>query len=200
MITMRILNLVSICAIREASEIESCQTCLLQHLWCSRGPGTPHIGTPITSILVAQHIQARFDRLLRGLVVMIALIVVSPSPPYRTANSEGYSRHVHSSRLCNVVRTLETADIYCTTWFIESEKRTRCQVASSIGFASACIVSIYEQGIANNVLADIYRTLFKFGVFNAVQSKCFGDVCPPLHSLIYGRLTNFSRSTEETIM
>lgn len=32
----------------------------------------------------------------------------------------------------------------------------------------------------NRATADMYRSIFKFGVFNAVQSGCFDTVCAPL--------------------
>ena len=45
------------------------------------------------------------------------------------------------------------------------------------------LLPICLRAILTHATADMFRTLFKFGVFNAVQSTCFDTVCPTLASV-----------------
>ena len=63
------------------------------------------------------------------------------------------------------------------------------------GWLNARIPDAYIYLFPSSRAADIYRGMFKFGVFNAVQSKCFDTVCfrefgfgcsPPITALLLG--------------
>lgn len=67
--------------------------------------------------------------------------------------------------------------------------------SSHYWWLNAYIPDAYACPLPSYRAADIYRGMFKFGVFNAVQSKCFDTVCfrefefgcpPPITSFALG--------------
>ena len=102
-------------------------------------------------------------------------------------------RNVHGIRLRPVSELRESSGLVSHTYHR--------------GWLNARIPDAYIHLLPSSRAADIYRGMFKFGVFNAVQSKCFDTVCirvfgfgcpPPITALLLGDAHGREHGTSHT--